>query len=263
MILKLAFVLFILMILIGGDRGVKSCVTLILNVVIGIVSIYMVGLGTPTFLVLFVSSMLFCLLTIFYQNDYNIKTLASFLAVISVVLLTSVLIIYVCYYSHISGLNEIELQEEDVAYLCAAVSFHMRDVLIIAMIWCQLGAIIDTSIAVSSSLNEIHNHNPEFPIQRLFKEGVLVGKDILGTTLNTLYFVALGESIMLFIYYENFQYSFQKILNSSSFFHAIFPVLLPCIGCVIIIPLTAFIFSILIKHPKVLAHFEKKSIKES
>ena len=262
MILKLTFVLFILMILIGGDRGVKSCVTLILNVVIGLASIYMVGLGVSPLLVMLVSSLLFCLLTIFYQNDYNIKTLASFLAVIAVVFLTSILIFYICYHAHIAGLNEIELQEEDVAYLCAAVSFHMRDVLIVAMIWCQLGAIIDTSIAVSSSLNEIHSHNPNFPIQRLFKEGVLIGKDILGTTLNTLYFVALGESIMLFIYYENYQYSIKKILNSSSFFHAIFPVLLPCIGCVIIIPLTAFIFSILVQNPKVFAHFQKKNINE-
>ena len=260
MILKLTFVLFILMIVIGGDRGVKSCVTLILNAGIGIVGIYLVGLGISPFLMMLVSSLLFCLLTIFYQNDYSVKTLASFLAVTVVVLFTSILIFYICFYSHIAGLNEIELQEEDVAYLSAAVSFRMRDVLIVAMIWGQLGAIIDTSIAVSSSLNEIHCHNPEFTVLRLFKEGVLIGKDILGTTLNTLYFVALGEAIMLFIYYENYQYSFQKILNSSSFFHTVFPVLLPCIGCIAIIPLTACIFSILIKHPKILSHFEKKQI---
>lgn len=259
MVIKLIIVLFLLLIIVGGDRGVRSCVTLILNVLIGIGSIYLISFGMSPLLVMVAASLLFCLFTIFYQNEFNVKTLAVFLSVASVVFVTSILIFYIGFHAHIAGLNEIEMQEEDVSYLSAAVHFRMLYVLIAAMVWGQLGAIVDTSIAISSSLHEIHHHNSSLSVRKLFQEGCFIGKDILGTTINTLFFVSMGESIMLFLYYMNYQYSLQKILNSSSFFQTVFPVLLPCMGCILIIPLTALVFSLLVKNPKVSAYFEKKN----
>lgn len=246
MILILLLILFLLMAGIGGERGANSFLTLVLNALIGIASVYAIALGLHPLLVMIVSSFLFTVLTICYQNGKNKKTLASLLAVGCVVLLTSVFIYYICYRTHISGFTEIDIQQEDTPYLSSGVSYKMRDLLLTAMIWGQLGAIIDTSMAISSALNEMHVHNPEFTFHKLFQEGILIGKDILGTTINTLFFVSLGESIMLYLYYRSYQYSFFKMVNSPSFAQDMFPVLLPCIGCVMIIPLTALIFSWLI-----------------
>ena len=248
MIIILIVILFLLMTIIGGERGSKSFFTLMINAFVGIVSLYLIALGVHPLPVMVGSSCLLCLFTIVYQNGCNKKTAACFLAVGAVIILTSILIYYICANGHITGFSEIELQEEDTPYLGSGVGFKMRYVLLTAMIWCQLGAIVDTSMAIASSLNEIHFHNPHFPMKQLYHEGMNIGKDILGTTINTLFFVSLGESLMLYLYYETYQYSLIRIINSSSFAQTMFPVLLPCIGCILIIPLTAIIFSLLVTY---------------
>lgn len=248
MIFLLIVILFLLMSIIGGERGTKSFFTLIVNALIGIGCLYLIALGTPPLAVMIGSSFLFCFFTIVYQNGANKKSLASLLAIMIVVVITSLLIYYICLNTHISGFTEIELQEEDTPYLSSGVGFKMRYLLLMAMIWGQLGAISDTSMAIATALNEIHFHHPDFSVNRLYHEGMIIGKDILGTTINTLFFVSLGEAIMLYLYYETYQYSLLKILNLSSFAQTIFPVLLPCIGCILIIPLTAFLFAVIAKN---------------
>ena len=152
---------------------------------------------------------------------------------------------------HIGGFNEIEMQEEEVFFLGSAVEFKMVNILMVAFVWGQLGAVIDTSMAISSSLHEIFIHNPDYSKRKLIYEGAVIGKDILGTTVNTLSFVFLGESLMLFIYYRTYVYSTNTIINSSSFFQEIFSLLLSCIGCLIIIPLTSFIYAIICRNKKI------------
>lgn len=246
MIFILIAILFFLMYFIGGERGTTSFFILCLNAFIMVVSLYLISLGVPPLIVLIISSVLFCLLTIPFQNGWNVKSMASLLSIFIVMILTGLLIYFVCAQAHISGFTEIELQEGDAAYLSAAVPFKMRYLLLIAMIWGQIGAISDTSMAVASALNELHIHNPDFSLKTLFHEGMIIGKDILGTTINTLIFVSMGESIMLFLYYQTFQYTLSGIINSSSFAQMMFPMLLPCIGCILIIPITAGLFSYIV-----------------
>lgn len=250
MILLLIVVLFILMSLVGGERGSISFFALVINAVIGIVCMYMIALGAHPLPVMIGSSILFGLFTIVYQNGANTKSLASLLAIAIVIGMTSILIYYICVNAHISGFTEIELQDDNASYLSSGVGFKMRHLLLLAMVWGQLGAISDTAMAVATALNELHNHHPKYTVKQLYQEGMVIGKDILGTTINTLFFVSLGESVMLYLYYSTYRYSLLKILNSSSFGQAMFGVLLPCIGCILVIPLTALIFAKLVKRMK-------------
>lgn len=248
MIVVLIVILFLSMAIIGGERGTKSFMALILNVFIGLASLYLIPLGVHPLVVMILSSFLFSMVTIVYQNGWNSKTQAALLAIGVVILITSILIYVICVKSHISGFSEIELQEEDTPFLSTAVPFKMRYLLLLSLVWCQLGAISDTSMAIVSALNEIHVHHPDFSLKELYREGMIIGKDILGTTINTLFFVSLGESIMLFLYYRTYQYSLLNILNSASFVQDMFPVLMPCIGCILIIPISALIFSLFKKN---------------
>lgn len=242
---------------VGGDRGAKSFVTLVINTFVGILSIFLVSKGLHPLIGLVISSLVFCFVTIAYQNDINEKSIASLISIAVVILISSILIYYVCANAHISGFSEAQLKDEEMRFLGAGVNFKMRYLYLTAMIWCQIGAVSDTSMAISSSLNEISVHNPDFTWKQLFGEGMIIGKDILGTTVNTLFFVELGESAMLFMYYRTYNYSFAKIINASSFAQTLLPVLIPCIGCIIIIPLTALVFSLINKH--ILLHKKRLS----
>lgn len=258
MILILFVILWFLMILVGGERGGKSFSVLLINTAIGLISIILLNHNINGVLLLFVSCTLFCLITIFYQNGFQIKTLSSFAATTVIFLIISLCIYIFCKIGHISGFNEIQQYEEESTYIGSAVNVKLLMVFAIGLIWGELGAIIDTSISISSVQNEIASHNPDISSFSLVKSGMLVGKDILGTTINTLTFVALGESLMLCLYYVNFNYSLAELMNSKSFYQELAVVLFSCIGCVLIIPVTAVLFALFIKSHKLIQFFETR-----
>ena len=84
----------------------------------------------------------------------------------------------------------------------------------------------------------------------LFKSGIIMGKDILGTTSNTLVLAGIGESILLFNRYKWFNYSFLDMINSEAFFQEFVFIIFGAIGCVLIIPITAFLICKILKKEK-------------
>lgn len=73
----LALILFALMIIFGGKKGLVSYLTLFLNFIILIISIVFIMFGTPIYLV----SLIFCFIiaacNLFILNSYNTKTKAA------------------------------------------------------------------------------------------------------------------------------------------------------------------------------------------
>ena len=80
MIIFLALVLIILMILIGGERGAVSLMTLAGNIVILFISILLMSIGFPALLLILAAGAGVCYNSLFYQNGNNPKTRAAFLA---------------------------------------------------------------------------------------------------------------------------------------------------------------------------------------
>ena len=95
MIPILAIVLLVLMILIGGDRGAKSFIALVCNIIALILGIYLIILGVNPILVTILGTVVFCQITLIYQNGHNIKTYAAVISVICVILLLSFVIYFV------------------------------------------------------------------------------------------------------------------------------------------------------------------------
>ncbi len=81
-----------------------------------------------------------------------------------------------------------------------------------------IGAAMDASIAVSSAVYEVYKNNRGLSLMELFQSGIHIGSDILGATINTLYFACLGESLTLFILLKNYKYSVLEVINSKAFF---------------------------------------------
>ncbi len=257
MIYLLAIILFLLMSLVGGDRGAKSFLSLCLNIVALIVSIVLLNKGWNTMIILFMSSVVFCGITLVFQNGYHMKTLAAAISVVLVVILIGVLIMFVVGKGHLWGYNELDFYEENAMYLSTNLNLNLRQITVCGMIWGLLGAIMDTSIAISTAVNEVAVNNPQFKSKQLFLSGMNVGKDILGTTINTLFFVGAGEAVMLVLLYQTQKYSLTEILNAKSFLQEVSMILISCIGCLMIIPITAMLFSKLWGNEKIKSYLEK------
>ena len=77
---------------------------------------------------------------------------------------------------------------ETIGAFSYLINYDMTKVIIGMYLICVIGTIIDTSISVSSSMNEVLENNPKINEKELYKSGMNVGGDILSTTINTLFF---------------------------------------------------------------------------
>lgn len=78
MIIFLALILIFLVILIGGERGAMSIMTLAGNIVILFFSIMLMSAGFPVLLLILVAGAGVCYISLFYQNGNNPKTREAF-----------------------------------------------------------------------------------------------------------------------------------------------------------------------------------------
>lgn len=249
-LLYLGMLLFLLMSAIGGERGIKSFFTLGLNALIAFISIYLIGYKAPILVIFVLSTVLFGVVTIFFQNGWNRKTKASMIACAILTFFLGIVIFLFVIPAHLVGFDEIELQGSDATYLSSNVSLSMFLILLMSLIWTMLGALIDTSIAVSSAMNEVLLYKPFLEKKDLFQRGIKFGGSIIGTMVSTLIFVGLGESMMLIFYYINYRYPIYRILNSKSFLLDISGIFISCISCSFIIPVTAFVFAFMVEKRK-------------
>lgn len=257
MILLLTALLLGLMVLVGGERGFHSFILLLVNGFFGIVGIFLLCFGFSPALILTVGCVVFLAIGIPVQNGLNVKSLAAMTATALILVLIGAAITVVCGYVHITGLNEIQLKEIDNNYLSSGVNLKMQAILLISLIWGELGAIMDTSITIASSMNEILAVSPDLSERKLRSAGMEIGKSIIGTTINTLVFIAFGEAIMLCLLYLSCGYSTVMLINSKSFFQQFGGILFSCQSCLLVVPLTAVIFARMVKSRRVTAVLEK------
>src|SRR5699024_6869024 len=69
----------------------------------------------------------------------------------------------------------------------------------------SLGAVMDVAISIAAALFEMYERNNDISIQTLKKSGFDIGKDIMGTMTNILFFAYISGSIpMLILYIKNY-----------------------------------------------------------
>ena len=77
-----------------------------------------------------------------------------------------------------------------------------------------------------------------------------IGKDILGTTTNTLLFAYIGGFMTLVIWFRAYDYSISQIINSKVFCQEFLQIVSSGTGCVLMIPIAAFYMSVVLTHKK-------------
>ncbi|MBI6875662.1 YibE/F family protein [Clostridium aciditolerans] len=239
--LILLIILFVLMMVIGGRRGVKSFFTLVFNFLILFIMLIVISSGFEPIKVTIIFSVLITIITLFYVNGVNAKTVSSLLSVTIVILLTLLMTYKIGTNAKIQGFGK--EQAETIAFVSVYVQLNFTKVLLCEVLIGLLGAIIDVSISISSSLYEIHKSDPAITKQNLFHYGMNIGKDILGTMTNTLLFAYIGGFMTLIIYFNELHYSILNIVNAKVFCSEVFQSLCGGIGIILIIPVTSFITS--------------------
>lgn len=239
-IVLLAAILFILMAIIGGKKGIRSFLALFFN--FGVLLITVIFMNDPKLNPIYLT-LIACVaisaINLFYINEMNSKTKTAFLATILTTIILLLFILVLTNKSMIQGFGEEEIEELGAYSLFIGVDFVKIGASVIIM--STIGAITDAAIAISSPMREIHYHNPHLSRKELFASGLSIGRDILGTSTNTLFFAFFGGYLALLIWFKDLSYPMGEIVNSKIFVAEMITILIAGISVTLVIPITAWI----------------------
>lgn len=236
----LAVILFILMVVIGGKKGAKSFIALFLNFAVLLLTILIMTdpNANPIILTLIACTIISCI-NLFFINEVNNKTITAFVSTLITLAILLFFIVVVTEKSMIQGFGEEETEELSMFSLYLGVDFVKIGAAMIIM--STIGAIIDVAISIASPMRELYNHNQEVSRKELFSFGISIGRDILGTNTNTLFFAFFGGYLAMLIWFKDLSYSLGDIVNSKIFSSEMINILCAGIGVALIIPITSWI----------------------
>ena len=241
MIGTLSLILLLLMMLIGGERGAISVIALFGNIVILSVAIFFLATGLSPIIVVPAVSLLSGRLTLTKQNGRNAKTSAALLSTLVIMLVMTPFIALFMRSAAGGGFHELRLIEEDIdLYFKQSLNIPMLQIFVSITILSALGAVLDTTLSVASVVYEVYRHNPQDTRRDLFSSGMRVGKDIIGTTTNTLLFAYMADTLLLAAYLHQREIGLAYILNSRFLFQAVTVMLFGQLACVLAVPTASF-----------------------
>lgn len=122
---------------------------------------------------------------------------------------------------------------------------HIRGLLVAGVIISALGAVMDVAMSVSSAIGELKAVNPELTARALWRSGMHIGRDMVGTMTNTLILAILGSSTVLILYLYSLDLSWHQLMSSSYIGIEIISSVSSAIGVILAVPLTALASALL------------------
>jgi uncharacterized membrane protein len=113
-----------------------------------------------------------------------------------------------------------------------------------------MGAIIDLSIDISASLDEVYNNNPVITRGGLVKSGFTIGRSVVGSQITALLFAYMGSYITVLMVYMATGTPLMNLFNSKPVAAEILHTFTGFLGLLIVAPLTSFICGLVYKGRK-------------
>ena len=239
---------FVVVFLIGGRAGLKSLVGLTFTIIcLFLILIPLLLKGAPavpsTFLVCaYVALVCFTIL-----GGVQRKTVSAFLGTTAGTFIAMVFGLAVQYIGKIDGLRLEDAEPLLQLKYIDATTIGLQGLLVASIIICALGAVMDVAMSISSALEEVHSANPSLTRKELFKSGMNIGRDMVGTMTNTLILAFLGSEFTLCIFLYTRGLTFYHLFSTAFVALETISGLASSIGMILAIPLTAFIASTLIE----------------
>lgn len=242
----LGFLFILILLLIGKFRGFKTIITLLITMILIFkVLLPLILKGYNPIPITVLISTITTIISMFLIAGINKKSIASILGTLSGVIIAGALAFFVGTKVKLTGLSSEEANL--LLFIPQNIDFNFKDLLFSGILLGALGAVMDVSMSIASSIDEINKVNNNLSRKDLFLSGMNVGKDIMGTMSNTLILAYTGSSIPLILIFMAYDTSFIRIMNLDIVATEIIRSLSGSIGLILTIPITAAISAFLLK----------------
>lgn len=237
-----AFVgIFLLLIcVIGGKNGVKSVIGLVFTfVAIFIIYIPLIYRGFSPFWAAVIITIITTIVTMYLISGIAVKTLCAILGTVIGVLLAGLSAWLFGRVADIDGYNVSNI--ETLAYVGQITNIQIGGLLFSGILIASLGAVMDVAMSVSSAISEIHDKAPQLGCLELFKSGMNVGRDMMGTMSNTLILAFVGSAVSELVINYAYNLPFRQIINSYNIGIEIMQGVSGSIGVILTVPAVAVV----------------------
>lgn len=241
---------FASIILVGRKKGVKAIIGLIITILaVFFVLLAVIFKGYNAVLVSIGTCFLITVLTFAVIGGWNKKTVSAALGTIGGVVLAGILATVIGYLAQLSGAGK----EEAVMLSIASkdVVFNFRELLFAEIIVSALGACMDVGMSIASSLSELKEKKPTMTAKELFKSGMNIGGDMIGTMTNTLILSFIGSSLILILLYMSSSITVFDVINIEAIATEAVCAISGSIGIVYTVPITAAIYAFVNRNKEV------------
>ena len=241
---------FASIIFVGKKKGVKAIIGLIITLLaIFFVLIATIFKGYNPIIVSIGTCFLITILTFAVIGGWNKKSISAALGTIGGVVFAGIIATVVGYLAQLSGAGK----EEAIMLSIASknVVFNFRELLFAEIIVSALGACMDVGMSIASSLDELKTKKPDMTGKELFKSGMNIGGDMIGTMTNTLILSFTGSSLLLVLLYMSSSVNALDVINIEAIATESVCALSGSTGIVYTVPITAAIYSFINRYKTV------------
>ncbi len=176
-------------------------------------------------------------MTLSIISGYNLKSLCAVIGCISGVFCSGLVVLIMDKFLNMTGL----LEEESI-YLYQLYPdnpINLKAIIFAMIIIGALGAVMDVSMSISSSLYELKLKSPLISPKELMKSGFTIGRDMMGTMANTLVLAYIGSSLTCVLLLVSYNASLEQVINKEMIIAEILQALAGSLGMLLTLPLTS------------------------
>lgn len=241
-ILIFAVLYIIVLCLVGGKQGIKASAGLLLTCfIIILIWVPVIYLGYSPIRSAVVVCAVTTILTFWCIGGICRKTICATLGTVSGVVIAAVVAEIYSYATGITGWNVSNI--ETLMTVSEANGIKVGGLLFAGILISALGAEMDVAMSISSSMQEVCIQNPDISRWELFRAGMRVGRDMMGTDSNTLILAFVGTEIGELVLNFTYDLSPLYIINSNNIGIAVMKGLSGSFGIVLSVPITVLIAS--------------------
>ena len=240
-------IFFALLAVLGGKKGVGALAGLLLTLgCIWFILIPCLIRGVPAIPVTIGVSAVAAAAGLIFLNGYSKKTLCAVCGCVGGVLAAGIAAAAVGTLSPMNGFN---MQEaENLILYGADKGLKISGLLVCGVLISALGAVMDVALGIASSVWEMREQNPDASAGSLFRSGMQIGKDAMGTMANTLILAFAGSSLNMLILVQTYDIPFLQLINTDSIALEVVQSVAGSFGILLTVPLVAFVSARLMVH---------------
>ncbi|MCL2180386.1 MAG: YibE/F family protein [Treponema sp.] len=241
-LLVLGALFVICLIIFGGSKGFNTILSL------GFTCTAVFAVFVPSILSgknIYLMSVIICVFVIIIVNfmviGFNKKSLASIAGCTGGVIVAGIITVCMDKALYITGI--IDEHSRYLINLPGDLHLNLNAVVFAGIIIGAMGAIMDVSISISSSLWEVKEKAGNITFKELLNSGFNIGRDIMGSMADTLILAYIGSSLTIVLLLSVFSTSLLGLFNSEMIAVEILQALAGSLGILFAMPLTALFCS--------------------